>query len=254
MATPRRKRKGCGAGDWTRTSILWLHFWLLPACHLDFADEETGHSFLARCAASPLLSAAEAGGAGRKLPKTSELERCLATSSELLDGVLRNIRCARCQQCPEGCVVVLLLQALAFPADFEEVTSCSFSLLFYFRAYQLFQDFDPHWTRALLENLPALVNARRGQCAAARRQELQEVRLPPQEARLWQWYYGGWTRSDLAEDLSSTSRSGSTQVATWESQVQEENFARTFSRSSEKGRDPQKKNESVELLKRGPWG
>lgn len=163
------------------TSILWLHFWLLPACHLDFADEETGHSFLARCAASPLLSAAEAGGAGRKLPKTLELERCLATSSELLHGVLRNIRCARCQQCPEGCVVVLLLQALAFPAEFEEVTSCSFSLLFYFRAYQLFQDFDPHWTRALLENLPALVNARRGQCAAARRRELQEVRLPPQE-------------------------------------------------------------------------
>ena len=23
-----------------RTSILWLHFWLLPACHLDFADED----------------------------------------------------------------------------------------------------------------------------------------------------------------------------------------------------------------------
>ena len=38
------------------------------------------------------------------------------------------------------------------------------------------EDFEPHWTQTLLDNLPALVNARRGQCAIARERELQVER------------------------------------------------------------------------------
>ena len=43
------------------------------------------------------------------------------TSSELVDSAMRDGEL--CEACPEGCVVVLLLQAAAFPRDFPEALS-----------------------------------------------------------------------------------------------------------------------------------
>ncbi|OLQ05755.1 hypothetical protein AK812_SmicGene11023 [Symbiodinium microadriaticum] len=167
------------------TSLSWWTslFLCLAApkgCHLAFDERtgETGHSFLARCALAA-RSAAEAVGTGRELPLgVPELRGCLDTSSQLQDEALRE---ERCSLCPEGCVLVLLLEALAFPAQHLNVRHCSLSLMFYFRASMYFKEFEPHWTLDLRDNLAPLVNVRRGQCASARERELQGRSLPQRQ-------------------------------------------------------------------------
>ncbi|CAE7227581.1 unnamed protein product [Symbiodinium sp. CCMP2592] len=165
-----------------RTSLSWWTSLFLclassKGCHLAFDERtgETGHSFLARCALAA-RSAAEAVGTGRELPlDVPELRGCLDTSSQLQDEALRE---GQRSLCPEGCVVVLLLEALAFPAQHLNVRHCSLSLMFYFRASMYFKDFEPHWTLDLRDNLAPLVNVRRGQCASARERELQGRSVP----------------------------------------------------------------------------
>ncbi|CAJ1368253.1 unnamed protein product [Effrenium voratum] len=95
----------------------------------------TGHSFLARCAFSA-LAAAEAA-TGKLIPESAEQRGCVDSAEGLSEEALGTS--PRCEQCPEGCVVVLLLQALALP-DFAEVRLCSYSLMYYFRANAYFKE------------------------------------------------------------------------------------------------------------------
>lgn len=167
--------------------LWWLLASLLgpcEACHeiFDEAAALTGHAFLAACA-SPTVALAHAASTGTlwDVAFQPELLLCLASAGRLSDAAFLG-REGLCDRCPEGCAMVLLIAASA--AEPTDVQVCSQSLLLYVRAYQQFADFEPHWLVDLRDNMHALVNARRGQCAAARRRELADAAasLPPAEA------------------------------------------------------------------------
>ncbi|CAE8596633.1 unnamed protein product [Polarella glacialis] len=163
--------------------VFWLLLGVLTqrcteswACHELFDEESSasGHQFLALCSEATFAAAA-AANEGTGLPlEQPELLGCVAASARLMDSALEGDE--KCTRCPEGCALVLLLQGATY--QYDSVQTCSHSVMFYIRANMYFKDFEPHWTSDLKDNLHALVNSRRGQCAQMRSKELDQESLP----------------------------------------------------------------------------
>jgi len=152
------------------------------ACHevIDAVSGSTGHSLLAECTGLAVVAAQAAGTGAGLAEDIPELFTCIAKAERLIDPALAEAD--ECTNCPEACALVLILAAAT--ADFDSVFLCSQSLLLYMRSHIYFAKFEPHWLGELHENLPALVNARKGQCSGMRVQELDRAALPsPAQSR-----------------------------------------------------------------------
>eukprot|EP00929_Paragymnodinium_shiwhaense_P052982 TRINITY_DN26530_c0_g1_i1.p1 TRINITY_DN26530_c0_g1~~TRINITY_DN26530_c0_g1_i1.p1 ORF type:complete len:439 (-),score=86.85 TRINITY_DN26530_c0_g1_i1:341-1657(-) len=105
-----------------------------------------------------------------------------------------------CQACAEACGLVMFMATPLGGGDaaivqHDGTDTCSHMLLMLVRSYQyLDSGIELEWLGGLLGSLPSLMEVGRMQCAAARRVELESMKLPPR----------GWA-ADAADAAAATS-------------------------------------------------